>query len=308
MLNQSWLCLKQVMCLSYSHFTKWKNGEWLLNWIRRETKLHVLLLACTLLQLNTLAWDISSWIWRAIRISQNRVSDPLTRRDMWPLPWQIKSVYPVHLPETDEDDDDKPLVRSDRAADSEDEDDKPLVQPSSRKELEKEKRESAAERRTPAQSLRRKGPPVWRDPTATLEQDVSGNRVRDQKKYRFWAKIQTTNYWMSETWGTFTWSINICPLLSSKKRTTDLDLPGKIYDLYQHVVMTCPFCNSTKPRPDRLRVSGLWAEEFGDLIFLDHGSTQIGGKTFGFFDYFGWSDITFDSISVSEYLSIRSHF
>ena len=86
-----------------------------------------------------------------------------------------KSVYPVHLPEPDEDDDDQPLVRSDRAADSEDEDDKPLVQPSSRKELVKQKRESAAERRTPAQLLRRKGPPVWRDPTATLEQDVSEN-------------------------------------------------------------------------------------------------------------------------------------
>ena len=45
---------------------------------------------------------------------------------------------------------------------------------------------------------------------------------------------------------------------------------------------TCPFCNSTKPRPDRSRVSGLRAEEFGNLIFLDHGSTTIGDETFGF--------------------------
>ena len=67
-----------------------------------------------------------------------------------------KSRVPVHSPELDEDDDDKPLVRSDRAAASEDEDDKPLVQPSSRKEPVKEKRESAAERRTPAQLLKRK--------------------------------------------------------------------------------------------------------------------------------------------------------
>ena len=50
-----------------------------------------------------------------------------------------------------------------------------LVQPPSRKEPVKEKRESAAERRTPAQLLNRKGPPVWRDPLATVEQDVSGN-------------------------------------------------------------------------------------------------------------------------------------
>ena len=38
-----------------------------------------------------------------------------------------KSLCPVHSPESDEDEDDKPLVRSDRAADSDDEDDKPLV-------------------------------------------------------------------------------------------------------------------------------------------------------------------------------------
>ena len=47
-----------------------------------------------------------------------------------------------------------------------------------------------------------------------------------------------------------------------KERTIHLDIPGKVYDLYQHVVKTCPFCNSTKPRPDRSRVSGLRAQEF----------------------------------------------
>ena len=62
-----------------------------------------------------------------------------------------KSVCPAHTPEPYEDDDDKPLVRPDRASVSEDEDDKPLIQPSSRKEPLKEKRESAAERRVPAQ-------------------------------------------------------------------------------------------------------------------------------------------------------------
>ena len=61
-----------------------------------------------------------------------------------------------------------------------------------------------------------------------------------------------------------------------------MDIPGKVSDLYQHVVKTCPFCNSTKPRPDRSRVSGLRAEEIGDLTFLDHGSTKIGDQTFGF--------------------------
>ena len=66
----------------------------------------------------------------------------------------------------------------------------------------------------------------------------------------------------------------------SKNMTTHLDIPGRTYDLYQHVVKTCPFCNSVKPRC--CRVSGLRAEEFGDLIFMDHGSANIRGKTFGF--------------------------
>ena len=66
------------------------------------------------------------------------------------------------------------------------------------------------------------------------------------------------------------------------KRTTHLDMPGKVYDLYRHVVKTCPFSDSTKPRPDRLRASGLRAEEFGHLILLDHGSTNIGDQTCGF--------------------------
>ena len=67
-----------------------------------------------------------------------------------------------------------------------------------------------------------------------------------------------------------------------KKGTTHLNILGKVYDLYQHVVKTCPFCNSTKSRPDRPRVSGLRTEEFGDVIFVDHGSTKIGDQTFGF--------------------------
>ena len=66
-----------------------------------------------------------------------------------------------------------------------------------------------------------------------------------------------------------------------KNRTTHLDILGKVYDLYQHVVKVCPFCNSTKPRPGRSRVSGLRPEEFGDLIFLDDGSTNIGDQAFG---------------------------
>ena len=62
-------CWKQVMCLSYSPFLRWKIWEWLLSWIRRETKLHVRLFVCTLLQMNILLWDTLSWIWRVLRTS-----------------------------------------------------------------------------------------------------------------------------------------------------------------------------------------------------------------------------------------------
>ena len=86
-----------------------------------------------------------------------------------------KLAYPAHTRELDEDEDDQPLVRSDRNADSEDEDDQPLMQPTSRKEPVEERRESVAGRRIPAQVRRRRGPPVWQDPSATMEQDVSGN-------------------------------------------------------------------------------------------------------------------------------------
>ena len=85
-----------------------------------------------------------------------------------------KLAYPAHTQELDEDEDDEPLVCSDRTADSEDEDDQPLVQPASRNEPVKEKRESAAERRNPDSYEEERGPPVWQDPSATLEQDVSG--------------------------------------------------------------------------------------------------------------------------------------
>ena len=113
-----------------------------------------------------------------------------------------------------------------------------------------------------------KGPPVWQDPTATLEQDVPGNsrerseevsilvrnpdgealrniinKLSDERNLR---DVHLKHYHMSTA--------------QFKKKTTHLDKPGKIFDLYQHVVKTSPFCNSTQPTPDRSRVSGLRAE------------------------------------------------
>ena len=95
-----------------------------------------------------------------------------------------KIAYPADTRELDEDEDDQPLVRSDCNASSGDEDYKPLVQTVPIKEPMEERRHSAAGRRIPVQVRKRKGPPVWQDPSATLETDVSGNS-RDQKKSRF---------------------------------------------------------------------------------------------------------------------------
>ena len=130
------------------------------------------------------------------------------------------------------------------------------------------------------------GPPVWQDPTATLEQEVSGDsRERAEDASIFGRKAE------GEALRNI---VNKLPdernlrdrhlkhhrmsTAQFKKRTAHLDIPGKVYDLYQHVVKTCQFCNSISPRPERSRVSGLWTEEFGDLIFLDHGSAEIGDK------------------------------
>ena len=92
---------------------------------------------------------------------------------------QRKSAYPTHVQKMDDDEDDRPLVGPDHStvSEEEDEDDKPLVQPPPAL-----KRESSAIRRVPTPLRRRKGPPVWRDPSATLEQDVSGTSRERSKE------------------------------------------------------------------------------------------------------------------------------
>ena len=186
-----------------------------------------------------------------------------------------KSAYPAHTQELDKDDADKPLVCPERITVSEDEDDERLVRPSSRQEPVKEMRDSAAERGIPTPLRRRKGPPVWRDPPVTLEPDVSGNSRERSEEVSILVRNPIINK-LSDERNLRDHHLKHYHMSTAqfKKRTTYLDIPEKVYDFYQHVVKTCPFCNSTKPRPDRSLVSGLRAEEFGDLIFLDHGSTN----------------------------------
>ena len=82
-----------------------------------------------------------------------------------------KPAHPAHAQDMDED---------------KDEDDKPLVRPASRKEPAKEKRDLDTDdedllpmvppRSQPAAPvLKKKGPPVWQDSTATLEHEVQKN-------------------------------------------------------------------------------------------------------------------------------------
>ena len=53
-----------------------------------------------------------------------------------------------------------------------------------------------------------------------------------------------------------------------------MDIPVNVCDLL-------PACGEGRAH-SAIRQSGDLTEEFGDLIFLDHGSTKIGDQTFGF--------------------------
>ena len=174
---------------------------------------------------------------------------------------QRKLAYPARNQELDDDEDDKPLVRpgSTTVSEEADEDDKPLVQLASR-----EKTLIFFKTQCSYKVTKKKRTSVWQDPSATLEQDVSGSSRERSEDVSSLDKNSDGE--------------------ALQKITNKLsDVRNfKVYDLYQHVVKTCPFCNSSKPRPDRSRVSGLRAEELGDLIFLDHGSTKIGDQTSGF--------------------------
>ena len=53
-----------------------------------------------------------------------------------------------------------------------------------------------------------------------------------------------------------------------KFRTSQLQLPRDIIELYDKTVKSCIVCEKSKPVPQRSRVSGMRNEVFGDMIFL----------------------------------------
>ncbi len=55
-----------------------------------------------------------------------------------------------------------------------------------------------------------------------------------------------------------------------RKRTSELALPEAIYQKYDKIVKGCKICSELAPAPTKPRVTGMRAEKFGDLLFVDH--------------------------------------
>ena len=181
-----------------------------------------------------IVWDLTSPKHQPTAKSSDRPGHP--RRHVTFAMSERKPAYPAHAPDMheDEDEDDKPLARPatrkepleegrDQAID--DEDHAPLVPPRPSRPLQT------------AQRQKKKGPPIWQDPTATLEQEVwrdsreraeetsilgkkaAGevlrniiNKLSEERKMK---DLHLKHYNMSTA--------------QLKKRITHLDIPGRIY-------------------------------------------------------------------------------
>jgi len=60
-----------------------------------------------------------------------------------------------------------------------------------------------------------------------------------------------------------------------KKRTSQLQLPPKVYEDYAEIVRACESCTPHAPAPERSRVTGMRATTPGDLVFVDHVDISI---------------------------------
>jgi hypothetical protein len=60
-----------------------------------------------------------------------------------------------------------------------------------------------------------------------------------------------------------------------KSRTSELALPDVIYEKYDNIVKGCKVCQDAMRAPPRSRVTGLRAQNFGDLIFIDHAEVHF---------------------------------
>ena len=59
-------------------------------------------------------------------------------------------------------------------------------------------------------------------------------------------------------------------------RTRALHLPKSIYDQYDKIRSECEVCQAAKQGPSRSKTSGLRADTFGDMTFIDHCQVPLG--------------------------------
>ena len=59
-------------------------------------------------------------------------------------------------------------------------------------------------------------------------------------------------------------------------RTRALHLPKSIYELFDKIRNECEVCQAAKHAPSRSKTSGLRADTFGDMTFIDHCQVPLG--------------------------------
>jgi hypothetical protein len=60
-----------------------------------------------------------------------------------------------------------------------------------------------------------------------------------------------------------------------RKRTSQLSLSDETYEKYEQVCKQCKICSSSVGAPSRSHVSGIRAENFGEILFVDHCEVKI---------------------------------
>ena len=65
-----------------------------------------------------------------------------------------------------------------------------------------------------------------------------------------------------------------------RRRTSMLNLPGRIYEKYEEVYNTCRVRGMSVAPPSRAKISGILASVFGDVIFVDHCEIELKKKKY----------------------------
>ena len=68
------------------------------------------------------------------------------------------------------------------------------------------------------------------------------------------------------------------PPTQFRRRTSMLNLPGRIYEKYEEVYNKCRVCSMSAAPPPRAKICGIRASVFGDVIFVDHCEIELKKK------------------------------